>query len=233
MMKNISIVFFVVFSVSCLTQGFGVYHKVGHNENVKIISDLYGIEPSVLRTENQIPEDVSVLDEGVTIFIPGAKEVLKYEESVEEKEVVPENQKPEQIQPDENPAEDKTHVSFQWPAAGNVAVPFGGEFENRNEGIDIELAEGTEVRAAADGKVLFSASHGGFGNMVIIQHNERFISVYAHLKENVAKEGQQIKQGELVGFSGMTGVAATPRLHFEIREYSKPVDPLKYLKSTN
>ena len=230
-MRKITVVFlFSLFYFSCITQGFGVYHKVGHNENIKTISELYRIEPSVLRTENQIPEDVSVLDEGVTIFIPGAKEVLKYEEPAKEAEVVAEEQKPEQIQSDENPAEDKTYVSFQWPAAGNVAVPFGGEFENRNEGIDIELAEGTEVRAAADGKVLFSASHGGFGNMVIIQHNERFISVYAHLQVNVAKEGQMIKQGELVGFSGMTGVATTQRLHFEIREYSKPVDPLKYLK---
>lgn len=230
MMKNISIVFFVVFFVSCLTQGFGVYHTVGKNENIKTISELYKVETSVLRNENQIPEDVSVLGEGVTIFIPGAKKILKYEEPAEE--VIPEDQKPEQIESDENPVVDETQISFQWPANGNVTVPFGGEFENRNEGIDIELAEGTEVKAAADGKVLFSASHGGFGNMVIIQHNERFISVYAHLKENVAKEGQVIKQGELVGFSGMTGVAPTPRLHFEIREYSKPVDPLKYLKSS-
>ena len=231
MIKNISIVLFVVFSVSCLTQGFGVYHTVGKNENIKTISELYNIEPSALRTENQIPEDVSVLDEGVTIFIPGAKEVLKYEEPAKEAEIVAEEQKPEQIQSDENSVEDETQISFQWPATGTVVVPFGGEFENRNEGIDIELAEGTEVKAAADGKVLFSASHGGFGNMVIIQHNKRFISVYAHLKENAAKEGQMIKQGELVGFSGMTGVASTTTLHFEIREYSKPVDPVKYLKN--
>lgn len=229
-MRKITVVFlFSLFFISCITQGFGVYHKVGKNENIRTISELYGVEPSVLRSENQIPEDVTVLDEGVTIFIPGAKEIQKYEEKKIENETI-EPDKSEMIPSEKQADYDETAVNFQWPAAGNVAVPFGGEFENRNEGIDIELSEGTEVRASADGKVLFSASHGGFGNMVIIQHNERFISVYAHLQANVAKEGQLIKQGELVGFSGMTGVAATPRLHFEIREYSKPVDPLKYLK---
>lgn len=228
-MRKITVLFFLVFSVSCLTQGFGVYHKVGKNENIRIISELYGVDPSVLRSENQIPEDVSALYEGMTIFIPGAKEIQKYEEKKTENETI-EPDKSETIPSEQQVDYDETAVSFSWPATGKVVVPFGGEFESRNEGIDIELAEGTEVRASADGKVLFSASHGGFGNMVIIQHNERFISVYAHLQANVAKEGQSIKQGELVGFSGMTGVAATPRLHFEIREYSKPVDPLKYLK---
>jgi len=229
MIKNISIALFVVFSVSCITQGFGVYHTVGKNENIITISNLYGLDPSVLRNENQIPEDVSELDEGMTIFIPGAHEIFKYEEKKIEDDPV-ETDKPEMIPSEKQVDYDETAVTFTWPASGKVIVPFGGEFENRNEGIDIELAEGTEVRSAADGKVLFSASHGGFGNMVIIQHNERFISVYAHLQVNVAKEGQMIKQGELVGFSGMTGVASTPRLHFEIREYSKPVDPGKYLK---
>lgn len=229
-MKKFVILLLFLFSSSCLTQGFGVYHKVGKNENIKTISELYGIESSVLRNENQIPEDVTVLDEGVTIFIPGAKEIQKYEEKKIENETI-EPDKSEAIPSEDQLDYDETAISFTWPVNGNVAVPFGGEFENRNEGIDIELAEGTEVRAAADGKILFSASHGGFGNMVIIQHNERFISVYAHLQANVAKEGQSIKQGELVGFSGMTGVAATPRLHFEIREYSKPVDPIKYLQN--
>jgi len=229
-MKKFVILLLFVFSSSCLTQGFGVYHKVGKNENIKTISEIYNIEPSVLRSENQIPEDVFELDEGVTIFIPGAKKVIDIKENEQVDNDIAENEKAETIPSEEAEEFDKTAVSFKLPATGKIIVPFGGDLENRNEGIDIELAEGTEVRAAADGKVLFSASHGGFGNMVIIQHNERFISVYAHLKENAAKEGQQIKQGELVGFSGMTGVAPTPRLHFEIREYSKPVDPLKYLK---
>ena len=81
------------------------------------------------------------------------------------------------------------------------------------------------MRASADGKVIYSAGHHGFGNMVIIQHNEKYITIYAHLSEITAKEGQTILAGELIGLSGKTGAAPTPRLHFEIREYSKPVDP--------
>lgn len=230
MMKKTVAIIFLIFFTSCITQGFGVYHTVGKDENLKMISDLYGVEPSVLRTENQMPEDITLLDEGMTIFIPGAKKILEIEVAGTAAADVAENERTETIPSEEAEEFDKTSVNFKWPAPGSVAVAFGGEFENRNEGIDIELPEGTEVRATADGKVLFSASHGGFGNMVIIQHNERFISVYAYLQQNTAKEGQLIKQSELVGFSGMTGVAPTPRLHFEIREYSKPVDPLKYLQ---
>ncbi|HNW83057.1 MAG TPA: LysM peptidoglycan-binding domain-containing M23 family metallopeptidase [bacterium] len=217
-----------IFAVSCATSGFGVYHTVRKNETVKSVSELYKIDAAVLKSENQIPDDIITLDEGMTLFIPGVKEVLAPIEPVVTAEVPAETQKVV-IEPEKTETAIEMQLSFKWPLLGTVTGHFGGEFENRNEGIDIEIAEGTEVRAAADGKVIYSAGHHGFGNMVIIQHNDRFVSIYAHLQAITAKEGQTILTGELIGFSGKTGSAATPRLHFEIREFSKPVDPEKYL----
>lgn len=224
---------FAIIALSCAT-GFGIYHTVKKDETVKSVSELYKIDTNVLRAENQIPEDINELDEGTTIFIPGAKKVLepvqpvKPAEPVANAEVPVENQKVT-IEPEKTAEVQSPEISFKWPLKGTVISRFGGELEKKNEGIDIETSEGTEVRASADGKVIYSAGHHGFGNMVIIQHNEKYITIYAHLSEITAKEGQTITAGELIGLSGKTGAAATPRLHFEIREFSKPVDPEKLL----
>lgn len=219
---------FIVFAVSCATSGFGVYHTIRKNETVKSVSELYKIDATVLKSENQIPDDIITLDEGMTLFIPGAKKVLAPIEPVVTAEVPVETQKVV-IEPEKTEPTEELQLSFKWPVTGNIISTFGGEFEKRNEGIDIEIAEGTEIRASADGKVIYSAGHHGFGNLVIIQHNDRYVTIYAHLQVITAKEGQTILTGELLGFSGKTGSAATPRLHFEIREFSKPVDPEKLL----
>lgn len=198
---------------SCITQSLGIYHTAGENEKISEISKLYNIDESLLREENQIPKESTFLEEGATIFIPEVREKLEYR-----------HKETEEVKVKKEPL---TH--FILPSQGEIITPFGGEFENKNEGIDIKLPEGSEVIASADGKVLFSASHEGFGNTVIIQHCEKFITIYAHLKEITVKEGQLVKQGDLVGFSGKTGAISTPCLHFEIRENSKPVDPEIYL----
>lgn len=221
---------FAIFAISCAT-GFGVYHTVKKDETVKSVSELYKIDTRILRTENQIPEDINELDEGTTIFIPGAKKVLEPVKPAEPVVTasVPVETQVVTIEPEKNGSAQNTDLFFKWPATGKIISRFGGELENRNEGIDIDIPEGTEVRSSADGKVIYSAGHHGFGNMVIIQHNEKYITIYAHLQTITAKEGQTILAGELIGFSGKTGSAATPRLHFEIREFSKPVDPEKLL----
>lgn len=233
-MKHLIIsVCFAILTLSCAT-GFGIYHTVKKDETVKSVSELYKIDAKILRTENQIPEDINELDEGTTVFIPGAKKVLEPVQPVKpaEPEInseVPVETQKTAIEPEKTTAVQGTEISFKWPLKGNIISRFGGELEKKNEGIDIETSEGTEVRASADGKVIYSAGHHGFGNMVIIQHNEKHITIYAHLSEITAKEGQTITAGELIGLSGKTGAAATPRLHFEIREFSKPVDPEKLL----
>ena len=229
-MKKLFPAIFFLFTSSCITGGFGVYHTVGDNESVKSLSDLYSVEESVIRTENNLPEDADKLEKGSSVFIPGVSEAKK----AQKREVqVVEKKEPqsEEVIPSEN-GETKTEIPFEpiWPLKGKIITKFGGEFEHKSEGIDIDVPEGTNVQAIEAGKVIFSASHSGFGNMIIIQHSEQFISIYAHLQSNFAKEGQTVEKGDNIGQSGKTGATTKAKLHFEIREFSKPVDPEEYLK---
>jgi len=229
MKKLLLFIFFLIFS-SCITGGFGVYHTVGDDESVKSLSKLYSVEESIIRTENNLPPDTEKLEIGSSLFIPGVKEAKraqKKEEPIEKKEET----QIENVIPSQN-SEEKSEIPFEpiWPAQGKIITKFGGAFENKNEGIDIEIAEGTNVKAIENGKVIFSASHSGFGNMIIIQHSEQFISIYTHLQANFVKEGQTVEKGDNVGQSGKTGATEIPKLHFEIRQFSKPVDPEKFLK---
>ncbi|HDT11600.1 MAG TPA: LysM peptidoglycan-binding domain-containing protein [bacterium] len=222
-MKKLLVIFSIFISVSCAISN-GVYHKVKSGETLSGISRLYGIDKDMLAKENFLPIETDEISEGTTLFIPGAANVKTSEKEELVTEEITEI-------PSEEMDEEEKDIPFHpvWPAVGKIIVPFGGERESRNEGIDIELTEGTEVRVVADGKVLFSAGHGAYGNTVIIMHSEKYITVYSHLHTITAKEGAELKQGDLIGFSGMSGVAPTPRLHFEIREFSKPVNPMNFL----
>ncbi|MDE3022390.1 MAG: peptidoglycan DD-metalloendopeptidase family protein [Pseudomonadota bacterium] len=117
---------------------------------------------------------------------------------------------------------------WQWPAQGKVVDRFG----NGNKGIDIAGKEGEPVYAAAAGKVVYSGSGlRGYGNMIIIKHNLTYLSAYAHNSKLLVKEGQKVKQGQLIALMGHTD-AKGPELHFEIRKSGTPVDPLQFLPSS-
>ena len=115
---------------------------------------------------------------------------------------------------------------WQWPAKGKVVDPFN---EMRNKGIDIGGAEGDAVLAAGDGEIVYSGSGlRMYGNLVIIKHNDDFISAYAHNKQILVKQGQTVRRGQRIADLGKTD-DGQPKLHFEIRYRGKPVDPTKYL----
>ena len=69
----------------------------------------------------------------------------------------------------------------------------------------------------------------GFGNLVLVRHADNYVTVYAHAKELSVKRGDQIRRGDIIGYSGQTGSVSTPQLYFEVRKYSAPVDPLRFL----
>ena len=115
---------------------------------------------------------------------------------------------------------------WQWPAKGKVVDGFN---ETRNKGIDIGGSEGEAVLAAGDGEIVYSGSGlRMYGNLVIIKHNDDFISAYAHNKQILVKQGQSVKRGQRIADLGKTDDGQA-RLHFEIRYRGKPVDPIKYL----
>lgn len=117
---------------------------------------------------------------------------------------------------------------FIWPTKGKVVQKFAGR-KSGSQGIDIAGEYGQEVRAAAAGRVVYSGNGlSGYGKLVIVKHNEDFLSAYAHNSKLYVKEGEQVKTGQLIAAMGDAGDNQA-RLHFEVRKQGRPVDPLKYL----
>ncbi len=124
-------------------------------------------------------------------------------------------------------------AKFRWPVRGRVISRFGPRGDgSHNDGVDISVPEGTAVRAAADGVVAYAGSElKGYGNLVLIRHDNGWVSAYAHAKEMLVKRGDQVRRGQVIARAGQTGSVDQPMLHFELREGAKPVDPLPLLGS--
>jgi len=124
-------------------------------------------------------------------------------------------------------AEDEDRLDWMWPAKGKVVVGFS---ETANlKGIDIAGAAGDPVIASSAGKVVYVGNGlRGYGKLVIIKHNKTWLSAYAHNREILVKEGQQVTKGQKIAEMGNTD-ADQVKLHFEIRRMGKPVDPARYL----
>lgn len=117
---------------------------------------------------------------------------------------------------------------FRWPARGRVIAGFGAN--GGNEGINIAVPEGTPVKATEAGTVTYAGSEvKGYGNLVLIKHENGYVSAYAHNGSLSVKRGEQVKRGQVIATSGQTGNVTSPQLHFEIRKGAQPVDPMKYL----
>ncbi len=117
-------------------------------------------------------------------------------------------------------------IPFGWPVAGNVLETFD---QTSNKGLSLAGKAGDTVRAAADGRVIFSgAGPRGYGNLVIVKHEKELLSVYAHNRSLAVKEGQAVKRGQKIAELGNSGTDV-PKLHFEIRQQGKPIDPLAVL----
>ncbi|MCZ4313986.1 peptidoglycan DD-metalloendopeptidase family protein [Comamonadaceae bacterium G21597-S1] len=122
------------------------------------------------------------------------------------------------------PAEDE--VSLIWPASGTVISGFD---EVKNKGVDIGGAAGDPVVAAADGRVVYvGSSLRGYGNLIILKHNNTYLTAYAHNQALLVKEDQTVRKGQKIAEMGNSD-ADRIKLHFEVRRQGKPVDPAKYL----
>ena len=117
-------------------------------------------------------------------------------------------------------------IPFVWPATGAVIANFD---ENTNKGVSIGGKIGDPVLAAADGRVVYAgAGLRGYGNLIILQHNNTYLTAYAHNQALLVRENQAVKQGQKIAEMGSSD-ADRVKLHFEVRRLGKPVDPLTHL----
>ena len=120
-------------------------------------------------------------------------------------------------------------LEWQWPTKGGKVVQTFNERDPGKQGVDVAGKFGQPIYSAASGRVVYSG--GGlsrYGKLIIVKHNETFLSAYAHNKRILVKEGETLKAGQFIAEMGNTGTNTT-KLHFEIRRDGKPVNPLRYL----
>jgi murein DD-endopeptidase MepM/ murein hydrolase activator NlpD len=107
---------------------------------------------------------------------------------------------------------------------------FGTRERDHHDGIDLACPEGSPVKAAEDGIVLFAGEQKGYGNLILVAHDEDLVTVYAHNAENLVEKGDKVTRGEEIAKVGHSGNATGPHLHFEVRVGTRPRDPLGFLR---
>jgi murein DD-endopeptidase MepM/ murein hydrolase activator NlpD len=123
---------------------------------------------------------------------------------------------------------------FAWPVVGDVISGFGPKAGGQhNDGINIQVAAGTTVRAADAGTVAYAGNEiRGYGNLVLIRHANGWMTAYAHNDQMLVKQGDKVTRGQAIARVGRTGNVTVPQLHFEIRRNGTPIDPSKYMEGS-
>ena len=214
---------FVLLLPACAGRPRGVYHQVRPGQTLYRIARTYGVTVNELRRVNRIANPAKI-QAGDQLFIPGARKVL----------YVP-IYKPEETADLERrlPTENRgaARLRFTWPVKGKIVTHFGVQNGFKNNGVAIAAPEGSPIRAAEGGKVVYSGAElRDYGNLIIIDHRGGFATVYAHNRVNLVGRGEKVAKGQVIAEVGMTGIAETPYLHFEIRRGTKAKDPLAFLK---
>lgn len=246
MVKNILKLFLLMvlaFSFHACTTVYtarGAYYRVQKGDTLEGISTRFKKDFQELAEINNI-EKVEDLKPGKSIYIPGVTPnhfshiIQKVRVSkpyrakkIQEKEGFYKKEKKEaSIAP--VPKIEVDHSRFIWPIRGQLSSLYGMRRGRRHDGIDIRAKTGTPVMAADQGEVVFSKRMRGYGNLILIKHDEDFFTVYAHNSVNLAKKGKKVKTGEMIAKTGRTGRATGPHLHFEVREGTKARNPLFFL----
>jgi murein DD-endopeptidase MepM/ murein hydrolase activator NlpD len=123
-----------------------------------------------------------------------------------------------------------------WPVHGWITSPYGKRVDpvsgraGFHTGVDIANDTGTPVHCTADGRVAFAGWEGGYGKLVIVSHGNGFQTFYGHLSEIKTSAGAEVQLGDVVGLMGATGNTTGPHVHYEIRLYGAPVNPIKYMQ---
>lgn len=130
------------------------------------------------------------------------------------------------------PSSAKSGAKLRWPVKGKVIAGFGPRADGtHNDGVNLSVPLGSEVHAAEAGTVAYAGSElKGYGNLILIRHDNGWVTAYAHNDQLLVKRGDKIQRGQVVAKAGKTGTVDQPQVHFELREGSKPIDPTPYME---
>ncbi len=180
----------------------GVLHEVADGDTLWTLARAYGVDEAAIMAANGKADDVLAV--GERLFVPGGR-------------------------PRAMAASRGYGARFVWPAAGDITSPFGYRWGRHHDGIDIAAAAGAPARAARAGRTAFAGWRGGYGNMVLLDHGQGYMTLYAHLDECAVERGQYVATGQVIGYVGDTGYSFGAHLHFEVWREGQAVDPLPFL----
>jgi murein DD-endopeptidase MepM/ murein hydrolase activator NlpD len=121
---------------------------------------------------------------------------------------------------------------LRWPVEGKIISGFGPRLDGtHNDGVNVAVPMGTDIHAAESGVVAYAGNElKGYGNLILVRHDNGWVTAYAHADELLVKRNDQVKRGQVIGKSGKTGQVDQPQVHFEVRQGQKPVDPTPFME---
>jgi lipoprotein NlpD len=233
----------------------GVYHTVQRGQTLYRIGHVYQVDVNQLARINRLT-DRSQLKVGQRLFIPGvgsikyvpATVVARSKTSVKLPTSKPKKtssirtvRPPATVRPQKPVSADASHTAtrvnakagkgtFVWPVRGSVLKKFGTIGSHANKGIEVATSVGSAVVAAAAGKVTYSGDGiSGFGNLIILKHDDSYFTVYGFNQANLVKSGSFVSQGQKIALAGRPPTGGQARLHFEIRRGKEAVNPVPLL----
>lgn len=227
----------------------GIFYVLKKGESIEAVSRRYGVSMNKIRQVN--PDlNIAALKTGTEVFLPGARpeglvekhEPVKLAEAKKSPASSAKNAKTaaKPAPKAEKPAKGEIAVrkakgGFRWPIMGRINSPFGWRQhpitrrKDFHTGIDIKAERNDPIKAAGSGRVIYSGWMGGYGKVLVIEHNNGQSTLYAHCSTLLAGKGASVSSGQLVAKIGTTGRSTGPHLHFEVRNGNSPVNPIKYL----
>jgi murein DD-endopeptidase MepM/ murein hydrolase activator NlpD len=135
------------------------------------------------------------------------------------------------IEPEAAPYAEAASGKFRWPARGKIILGFGKRPDGgHNDGINLSLPMGSDIHAVEGGRVAYAGNElKGYGNLILIRHPNGWVSAYAHADQLLVRANDDVRRGQVIAKAGMSGSVDQPQLHFELRQGSRPVDPLPHL----
>jgi murein DD-endopeptidase MepM/ murein hydrolase activator NlpD len=222
----------------------GSYYTIQRGDTVIGIARKFNVDPDVIIEHNNLnPRRLYV---GKKIFIPDGERVKPDKSSSRPVPVQKKRSTSETKVSEKRAAPQKKEArvakqtgalpAFRWPLRGKITSGFGNRkdpFSGKRAfhcGIDISVNEGTPIRASSAGRVIFSGWKEGYGRVVILRHEGGYITVYAHNSKNKVNVNDRVDTGEIIALSGKTGAVTGAHLHFELRKYVTPLNPMRFLK---
>ncbi|MFH1859718.1 MAG: M23 family metallopeptidase [bacterium] len=196
----------------------GIMYELKEMDSLQLICKKYKTDVKAVMEINNLNENPSNLSHGKSIFLPGAKPIIKIEEKKaanKSRVIYREYSKKRQM--------------FVLPVPGIITSSFGYRDREFHAGVDLRAGVGRQMVASADGQVIYSGYMGGYGKLIIVRHSNGFTTRYAHNSANLVGEGTYVRQNQVIALAGETGHSTGPHVHFEIRKNGVPQNPMHYV----